>query len=890
MAGEKDLGSIVYEVDLDTSSLIKSQREVTARLDSMDRGFENTGRTADKLASGMSKVGLAIVGAFTIQTAKRIIDIADNMTMLQARVTRLSASVEEAKETMSSLSAIAANTGSSLASTEKLWETLTASLKEAGATNSQVLMLTDTLQKIGVVGGSSAEEMSNALRQFGQSIAGGIVRAEEFNSVLENMPELARQMAAGLGISLGELRKRMLEGKLTAEDALNAIQKQAGAVNTEFEKMPVTVDRAKNSLDVAFKNMIGDLNNAIGLTQTLAGLMQTVSNNLNFYNKNVGDSSRMPKLIELQKQYNDQLKDGKQWYETDTVFQQRRGQAAFELKRVEEEIAHIRAKSAKDQEEASKPIQVKTAGTGNDKQDKLVKASQRRIELSKLEGEARARLQAQYDAEDAGISKDDPVVKKLQDQYAETERNTKAQKASNAEGKQTAAQAQAVAEKLADLQQQSQLSAESTQQLSREQAILRAEQSLGKAATSEQVQQARDYAAAIWDTTAALKAQNAVPELKENADYSAEKSQLQMLKSAKDAQGNLLISQEQFNQQSAQLEQDHQTKLAQIRASQAVSPQQEAAGMVDPVQQLANENAKKLALIQQFEANKTITEQQGIALRNAANTQYEKARTDAMWQIWSQQSTTNQALAASFDSLAGNASNAFTGIVTGSMTTAEAMQSLLSNAINSLINGFVQMGVEWVKSAIMGQTAQVAATAATTSAAVAGTATTTAASVSAATATTVAWTPAAIVASIGSFGGAAAIGIGAVIAAMALSSSIAGKRKNGGPVSAGSMYQVGEGGMPEIYQSSSGRQYMIPGDNGSVISNKDMQSGGSGSGSGINVNVNITNTNGSYIDQQVTSDGAGGVTVDVFIADMDNGGPMSQAVTRNTTATRRATA
>jgi len=96
--------------------------------------------------------------------------------------------------------------------------------------------------------------------------------------------------------------------------------------------------------------------------------------------------------------------------------------------------------------------------------------------------------------------------------------------------------------------------------------------------------------------------------------------------------------------------------------------------------------------------------------------------------------------------------------------------------------------------------------------------------------------------------------------------------------------------MPEIYQSSSCRQYMIPGDNGSVISNKDMQSGSGGGGSGINVNVNITNTNGSYIDQQVTSDGAGGVTVDVIVADLDNGGPISNALTRNTSATRRATA
>jgi hypothetical protein len=57
--------------------------------------------------------------------------------------------------------------------------------------------------------------------------------------------------------------------------------------------------------------------------------------------------------------------------------------------------------------------------------------------------------------------------------------------------------------------------------------------------------------------------------------------------------------------------------------------------------------------------------------------------------------------------------------------------------------------------------------------------------------------------------------------------TFSGKRKNGGPVSLG-MYQVGEGGMPEIYQASTGKQYMIPGDNGKVISNKEMTAGGGG--------------------------------------------------------------
>ncbi|OWF90459.1 hypothetical protein B4916_15940 [Yersinia intermedia] len=306
---------------------------------------------------------------------------------------------------------------------------------------------------------------------------------------------------------------------------------------------------------------------------------------------------------------------------------------------------------------------------------------------------------------------------------------------------------------------------------------------------------------------------------------------------------------------------------------------------MDPVQALANEHAKKLALIQQFETQKGVITANGLALMNAANTQYEQARIAAQWEIFRNQSAGNESLAAAFDSLAGNASNAFTGIITQSMTAEEAMRSLASNAVNSLINGFVQMGVEWVKSAIMGQTAQVAATATTTAAAVAGTATTTAASVSSAAATTTAWTPAAIVASIGSFGGAAAIGIGAVVAAMALSGSLSGKRKNGGPVSAGSMYQVGEGGMPEIYQAGTGKQYMIPGDNGKVISNKDMQ--GSGSAPNVSIQFIDQSTGRKSFDAQSSMSG-NNLTVTAFISDLEEGGPMSQSITRNTTASRRA--
>lgn len=842
----QDVGKLVYEVSMDVQELMEARQKIDSQLYGLNKAANSAGqsidrleRKTDNLGGGFSRLATAVKGYITVQAALKLIDIADDMTMLQARVNRLTSSLDEAKNTLASLSTIAANTGNSLASTEKLWETLTASLKEAGATNGQVLMLTDTLQKIGTVGGSSAEEMSNALRQFGQSIAGGVVRAEEFNSVLENMPELARQMAAGLGVSIGQLRQRMLEGKLTAEDALNAIQNRADAVNTEFEKMPVTVDRAKNSLDVAFKNMINDLNQSIGLTQELAGLMQSVANNLNFYNKNVGDSARMPKLIELQKKYNDELKEGRKWYDfSEKDWAIRRGQAAFELKKVEQEIAHIRAKSAKDSQDNSKPIAVK--GTGDSKQDDLIKKSQRRIELSKLEGEARARLQAQYDAEDVGISKSDPRVKKLQDQYAETYRNTQAQKENNSEGKRSASQAAATAEKLANLKQQSELVADSTQGMTREQRLLRAEQSLGAGATAKQKQEAREYEAAIIDANAALKAQSLIPELKENANY---KQDISDLKTALDAKK---ISQKQFNQASEQLEQEHQASLAKIRAGQVVSPQQDAAGMVDPVQQLANENARKLALIQQFEQQGVITHQNALALRAEADKAYEQQRIAAQWEIYRSQSEANELLASSIDSLQGGATNAITGLLSGTQSLSEAFANIGTTILNSVVSSFVQMGIEWVKSQMMGQAAQTAAITSNQAVASAALATSTFEGMAAASTLLASWSPAAMAASIATSGGAATAGMIGFDSAMANATmfSLAGAREHGGPVNANSMYRVGEGGKPEIFKASNGSQYMIPGDNGRVISNRDMGGGGGGVTSlnqVMNLTVNTTN-------------------------------------------------
>lgn len=887
MANSEQVGNIVYQVQMDVAELIEAQRKVNDRLDKMGSNFDRASGSVSRFEGALNKVGVAIAAAFTIETAKRLIAIGDEMATLQARITRLSPSIDTAKETMSALSAIASQTGNSLSETERLWESLTTALKSAGATNSQILALTSTLQKIGTIGGSSSEEMANALRQFGQSIAGGTVRAEEFNSILEQMPELARQIASGLGISIGDLRKRMLEGKLTAEDALNAIQKQSQSVNEEFDKMPVNIDRAKNSLDVAFKNAINDINQAIGLTSTLAGLMQSVADNLNYYNKNVGDSSRMPKLIKLQQELNSELKDGQRWYETDSVFQTRRAQAAVQLKQVEGEIAHIRAKAASD---AKNNQGFKTETSGDDAAtSKLVKNSERRLALAKLEGEARARLQAQYDAADAGVT-DPKRIKTLQDEYAETYRVTEARKESNKTGKKTEAQSESIANKLENLRQQSELAADSTEELSREQAILRAQQSLGNSATQEQIKKAGEYAAKAWDASAAAKgvteALKAMPLQAENKSYA---ESMQNLKAALNA-GKIDLK--EYNAATEKMALEHQNNLAKINAQATVNPVASARAEVDPVQQLVNENNQKLALMQQYQqqeqailqqsyqkgkinydqfvAAKAATDAQYLALKTAQENQFSEQMTAAQWQLLSQQGLGYEMLTSAVDAFSGNASNALTGLITGTMSAQDAMRSLGNTMLNSVVNALVQVGVEALKNFIIGQTLGAAATAA---------------GASQAAILASAWAPAAALASLASFGANSVPAMAGIASTVGLSKTlaVAGARKNGGPVSAGSMYQVGEGGMPEIYQASTGKQYMIPGDNGRVISNKDMTAGGGG----IQVSVIFNDmSSGQHMYDARATQAGNTLTVEAFVADMNNGGIMSQAITGNTTAKR----
>ncbi|SVZ73409.1 phage tape measure protein [Klebsiella pneumoniae] len=432
-----------------------------------------------------------------------------------------------------------------------------------------------------------------------------------------------------------------------------------------------------------------------------------------------------------------------------------------------------------------------------------------------------ARQRALYRAEQLGATEEDKKAinssfdkidafkaeQQAQKTAAKESRRSASQSAS--EAKKLASQQDSIAQKLEQLRQKAMLAADSSQELSREQSILSAQQSLGKGATQEQIALAGKYAAQAYDVAAAIKAQQKAE--KEKQDTESAYAQVRQ------AASPVVAVDDQFQKQ-----------MASLNAYATLYPQ-------------------KIAEVE--------------ATRAQIEEQYRQKRQEAMWQELSQQSLGYNMLTSAVDAFSGNASNAITGLLTGTMSAQEAMQSLGNTILNSVINSIVQVGVEALKNYILGQTLGAASVAT---------------SVGLAATTASAWAPAAAMASLASFGanaGPAAAGISSTVG-LANGLALAGARYNGGPVSAGGLYQVGEKGKPEIYQASTGKQYMIPGDNGKVISNKDMNGGQ------VQVNIQFYDqtSGGQHSFQALASQEGGVVTIEGFLTDLDRNGPMTSGM------------
>lgn len=263
--------ALTSEVERSSSSNVSSFGKTRA-------GVESISNELRKL-EGYAKayVGLSQLGGM----AATVLKTADEYVGLQSRLKIATSSQLEFNTANTALYAIAQKNGVPLAESLSLYSKLSPALRELGASQAQTLIMTDLVGKSLRLSGAGASESAATMQQFSQALGSGVLRGDEFNSMMENSPRLMRAVADGLSKPIGELRKMAEQGQLTADVVVNALLSQKTKLEAEYSTLPLTISAAWTKLGNAVTQEIGRLDKAGGgLSGGLAKSLGSLADNL----------------------------------------------------------------------------------------------------------------------------------------------------------------------------------------------------------------------------------------------------------------------------------------------------------------------------------------------------------------------------------------------------------------------------------------------------------------------------------------------------------------------------------------------------------------------------------------------------------------------------------
>lgn len=255
---------------------------VTTRIGALD----DAARTA---ASGSDTLKTALGGLLTVGAAMTLVKMADAATTLQTQLHLSSNSAAEASKAYGALFDIAQQGRVSFTELGTTYAAISRAGKELGVSQSRLLDVTKSISQAMTIGGGSAASMQAALMQLGQGLSSGTLRGEELNSIMEQTPRLAKAIADGLGVPIGELRKLGEAGALTSQQVISALEKSGPALAKEMESATLTVGQAFTMLGNSTVKFVGEADKASGASATLAGALKTVSESIDTVGKTINE-------------------------------------------------------------------------------------------------------------------------------------------------------------------------------------------------------------------------------------------------------------------------------------------------------------------------------------------------------------------------------------------------------------------------------------------------------------------------------------------------------------------------------------------------------------------------------------------------------------------------
>lgn len=236
------------------------------------------GNRAKKAVRGFNDIltqsVFTIKNLIIVTAAFKALQMADQFTLLKARIDGSTEGIEESTKAWIGLKNISKATGADLGAAVDVFQRLSFVRKEIDATVDDMLQFTETVSQLGIVSGASTGALRAGLTQLGQGLSSGVLRAEEFNSILENIPAVGKAIAEEFGVTTGQLRNLVIDGKVLSEDVFQAILNQSEKVRAEFEKFPTTVGRAFANLKIRLGEAIGGINEATSATSGLIIVME----------------------------------------------------------------------------------------------------------------------------------------------------------------------------------------------------------------------------------------------------------------------------------------------------------------------------------------------------------------------------------------------------------------------------------------------------------------------------------------------------------------------------------------------------------------------------------------------------------------------------------------
>ncbi len=290
----KDVRGLARE----TSSTGKAAGQAARDMKGMSREVTATGHASARSSSQVSGLGRsmaqlkATVAAYiSLRTGRELLLQADDYNVLQVRIKTATEATGDYVAISKQLFETSQHNGVALASTVSLFQDLARSAPELDATTGEVLTLVNAVQQLGILSGATKIGMSAGLLQFSQGLAAGVFRAQEFNSLLQNVPGLAVAIAKGMNMTVGELRKAVLEGNLLSKEVFRSLLKQSPEIAAAFEQIPDTVRRSGEALQNSFGKFLSQLDQAYGLTQSIAGFMNKAADALAKAGNPYGDAT-----------------------------------------------------------------------------------------------------------------------------------------------------------------------------------------------------------------------------------------------------------------------------------------------------------------------------------------------------------------------------------------------------------------------------------------------------------------------------------------------------------------------------------------------------------------------------------------------------------------------